>query len=220
MSSEGADVPNDHGGADHPASTGDFSPGKNPLDLRDPEVPSVATYAKRIGESWRRWLEGIMEVAHHCADASARLKTAQKSELMLSLPFDEAAFSKLVQIGKDARLQKPEIRRLLPPHYTKIYAITVLNDEELSQAIADKVIHLDMKRADLEAWRDSRREPLNVGDASSPKESATNSAVTSPPLVPTQDPMESGEGSAMPSQHETQGQAGGRGWAGGQPRTS
>jgi hypothetical protein len=202
VSSEGVDVPNDHGGPDHPASTEDFSPGKNHVGLRDGEVPSVLTYAERIGESWRRWIEGILEVAHHCAEASARLTTAQKSELMLSLPFDEATFSKLVQIGNDARLQKPEIRRLLPPHYTKIYAITVLNDEELGQAIAEKIIHLDMKRADLEAWRDSRREQPDLGDTSNPQEAATDSGVATPPIAPTQDPIESGVGSSTPSQHE------------------
>jgi hypothetical protein len=199
------DVSDVDGDAGRPDSHGDISPGKTHLDLCDGEVPSVATYAKHIRESWRRCLDEIMEVARLCAGANAQLTTAEKSELMLSLPFGEATFSKLVQIGNDARLQKPEIQRLLPPHYTTVYAVTLLKDEELSLAIAEKVISPDLKRVDLEKWCDARREQLNVGDASSPQKAATDSAVTSPPVVPTQDPIESAEGSATPSQHETQG---------------
>ena len=41
-----------------------------------------------------------------------------------------ATFSKFVQIGSDTRLHTPEIQGLLPPHYTTIYSVTLLTDQE------------------------------------------------------------------------------------------
>ena len=196
------DAPDVDGGTDRPAGTGDVSPGKNHVGLRDTEVPSVATYAKHIGEAWHRCLEEIMKVARLCAEANARLTAAEKSELMPSLPFVEATFSKLVQIGNNARLQKPEIQQLLPPHYTTMYALTLLTDEEWALAITGKVIHPDLKREELQEWR--RSLPKTVGDASSPQEAATDSDVASPPIAPTQDLIESGLAPSTPSQHEIQ----------------
>ena len=59
----------------------------------------------------------------------------------------------------------------MPPHYTTMYAVTLLTDQELSRAITDKVIHPDMQRDQLHKWRNSHREPpMKVG------------AVTSPPI--------------------------------------
>ncbi len=100
-----------------------------------------------------------------------RLTTAQKRELIQALPFGDPTFSKFAQIGADTRLHAPEVQRLLPPHYTTTYAVTLLTDEELNLAIAEKVIHPDMKRAKLQRWRNSHRAlPIKVGVAPSPQE--------------------------------------------------
>ena len=72
-----------------------------------------------------------------------------------------------------------------------LYAVTLLTDEELKQSIAENVIHPDMKRDDLQKWRNSRQRL-----ASSPKESESDTAVASPAIASTQDAVESG---ALPS---------------------
>jgi hypothetical protein len=165
-------------------------------------VSSVAHYASSIGECWYRGLTAMMEVARLCAEASNRLIAVQKSELIAKLPFGEATFSKLTQIGTDSRLHTPEVQRLLPAHYTTIYAVTLLNDEELSAAIAEKVIHTKIKRAELQRWCTSRRE--KVGVALNPHEAASDSAVASPPIVPARDSVDSGVVASALSQRETQ----------------
>ena len=56
--------------ADAERPAGEFSPGKAALDLRDGDV---ANYVHNIGESWRRGVQAMMEVARLCAEACERL---------------------------------------------------------------------------------------------------------------------------------------------------
>jgi hypothetical protein len=168
------------------APTGVFSPGKN----RDRGF-LVVYYNGQIGDGWRRVVQGMMGVARLCAEADARLTTAQKLELIEALPFGAATFSKLLRIGTDTRLHTPGIQRLLPAHYTITYAVTLLTDEELKLAIADKVIHLDMNRAELLSWRSSHRE-AGAGASASATESDSDAAVAGLPIARAKDAVESG----------------------------
>ena len=190
-SSKDVDVPVTDCGAER---AGDFSPGKNDPDLRNSEVPSVATYVSAINGEWQRGVDAFMNAARLCAEASERLTIAQKSMLIQGLPFGQTAFSKFVQIGSDARLHAPDIQRLLPPHYTTVYAVTLLTDQELSLAIAEKVICPDMKRDHLQKWRNSRREKVAV--APSPNDLESDTAIADQPTTPTKDAVQSG---ALPS---------------------
>jgi hypothetical protein len=130
----------------------DFSPGKEPPACIA-EASPVDGYATRIGDGWRRATQGVMDVARVCFEASERLTVSQKKELVQQLPFKEAAFSKLGRIGKDTRLHAPEVERLLPPHYSIVYLLTKLTDDELEAAVKEGVLNPDMKRADLQKWR-------------------------------------------------------------------
>jgi hypothetical protein len=182
-------VPDVRGDAGRPE--GEFSPGKNAtLDLRDRLMSSVAYYVRDINQNWQRGVDAFMNVGRLCAEANARLTTAEKSELLSNLPFGAATFSKFVRIGTDTRLQTPEIQRLLPPFYTTMYAVTLLTDEELKWAIADHVIYPDMRRAELQKWHRelSRKVVLDPP----PKEAARDSAAVSLPTAPIQDAVQGG----------------------------
>jgi hypothetical protein len=134
----------------------DFPPGKDePASIAD--ASPARSYAARIVNSWRHAADAMMEVAQLCCEASERLTASEKKQLIKRLPFKEATFSKFVQIGKDARLQKLHARRLLPPHYTIAYPLTRLTDEQLQTAVKQGVINPDMKRADLQGWLKAHR---------------------------------------------------------------
>ena len=133
-----------------------FPPGKDePACIAD--ASPARSYAARIVNSWRHAADGMMEVARLCSEASERLTVSEKKQLIKRLPFKEATFSKFVQIGKDARLQRLHARRLLPPHYTIAYPLTRLTDEQLATAAKQGVINPDMKRAELQGWLKARR---------------------------------------------------------------
>jgi hypothetical protein len=206
-------VPQNVTGADNepPDSTGAISPGK--FDPRDGDASLVANYVSEIGGNWQRGVDAFMNIARLCAQASEQLTVAQRSELMPELPFGEATFSKFVQIGTDTRLNAPEVQRLLPPHYTTTYAVTLLTDEELKEAIAEKVIHPDMQREELQRWRKSHRERVRV--APSPQATTNDSAVASLPIAPTRDGVGSG---LFRSAARDPGQPRRSGWARGRPR--
>lgn len=190
---EGVEVSGINGATERPGSSGEISPGKNPAL----EKASVVHYVSQIADSWRRCLLVTMEVAHLCAEANARLTATQKSELIAHLPFRRATFSKLVQIGTDKRLDTPEILRLLPPHYTTMYAVALLKDDELKQAVADKVLHPDLKRDELQRWRKSHR-GLKSSD----------SAIASSQTALTQETVEGGGFSSTVSEDEVRDEIG------------
>jgi hypothetical protein len=157
-------------------------------------MSSVASYVRDIKGNWRRCVDAFINVGRLCAEANARLTAGEKSELMPSLPFGAATFSKFVQIGTDTRLHAPDFQRLLPAHYTTVYHISLLTDEELKQAIADNVLHPDMTREQLLRWPNSHRQKAVA--ALGPNEAQSLSAVASLPIPPTQDAVENG---ALPS---------------------
>lgn len=121
---------------------------------------AVRAFADKISAAWHKAIDAILTTARFCADADSELSLKQKNELIAQLPFGLATFSKLVGIGNDMRLQKPDIKQLLPPHYTTLYLITTFKEDELTAALADRAIHAEVKRGELEKWRDKhRKEP-------------------------------------------------------------
>ena len=140
-----------------------FPPGKA-LPARIDDASLIRSYADRISCGWHHAAEDMMGIARLCLEASQRLNLSAKKELIRQLPFKEAAFSKFVQIGKDAFLHALQAQRLLPPHYTIAYQLTRLTDEELKSALSEGVINPNMKRADLQSWLKARR--LRMHDSS------------------------------------------------------
>jgi hypothetical protein len=134
----------------------DFSPGKDPPACMA-EASPVGGYASRIGDGWRRATQGVMDVARVCFEASERLTANQKKELVQQLPFKAPTFSKLGRIGKDTRLHALHVEPLLPPHYSIVYLLTRLTNDELESAVKERVINPDMKRVELQKWLRSRR---------------------------------------------------------------
>ena len=143
------------------SDSNEISPGKNSLRKG---MYSVASYAELIGESWRRSVEAIMEVARLCVEASERLSPQERRELVDKLPFSGTVLSKLIKIGKNERLQAPEVQRLLPPNYTIIYSLAGLHKYDLNRAIAERVVGPDMRRIDLEKWITVNRAPNSSMD--------------------------------------------------------
>ena len=87
--------------------------------------------------SWRRKVQ---------QDATARRHSATVNVPVTDCGAERAG----EQIGSDARLL--DIQRLLPPHYTTVYAVTLLTDEELKRAIAENIVYPGMTRAELQKW--------------------------------------------------------------------
>ena len=112
----------------------------------------VSEYAERITGAWHNSVDSVFEMSRLCAEADQRLNDDDKKELIARLPFDRTRFVKLAKVGRDQRLQDPQIRPLLPEHHTILYELAGLTDDELKAAVAAKVVNPEMKRAALTAW--------------------------------------------------------------------
>lgn len=147
------------------AQEGKSSPGTNAAPRRG-VLPSPVNLVRHITPRWPRG------IAREGVQAGEQSNAAEALNVKRDSPLGPAAIRKIVRIDKDPRLQAPGVQQLLPPYYTTVYEITLLNDDELNRAVAEKIIHPDMSRAQLRNWRrKSRVEMPNV--AATPKEAVS-----------------------------------------------
>jgi hypothetical protein len=141
----------------HPASIQEFS-------------GLVESLAARIEAAWDRTLAGILEMAKLCQEAKTSLTWEERKELYNRLPFHRTQFEKLAAVGLHPRLQNPTLKTRLPPHYSTLYELCDLNDQEFDKAVAENVIHPKAKRADIINWkREQRGEPKKAPVPKLPK---------------------------------------------------
>jgi hypothetical protein len=178
---------NSNVGASDGHAPGEISRREN-FDTETDVIAVADYYVANIAAFWERGVEAVMAIARLCAEASAddRLTPTQKRELIVEpliakLRFGKSAFSKYVQIGNDERLCAPEVLTLLPPHYTTVYEVTLLQEDEFKLAIAENVIRPDVERGEVEKWRKAHRAAASK-DSSGPTgaadvETASNEVV-------------------------------------------
>jgi hypothetical protein len=173
----------------HATAQDNFSPWEK-FDPLSPEVWSVDDYVKAVWAHWGRSVESLLNVGRVCSRAQEdkKLKPEKLGEIQAKMPFRRANFSKWVQIGKDERLNKPEIQRLLPPRYTTLYVITTLTDDELQLAVEENVIRSETTREAVVAWRDSHRQAKDFA-------ARGERSVASPPIAPVNDRAQFGDDS-------------------------
>jgi len=118
---------------------------------------SVEQYLEHITGAWHETVEGIFKQARICAHADENLDDCRREELIERLPFERTRFVKLAKIGRDQRLQDPRMLPLLPDHHTILYEVSGLNDEELTSAVAAKILHPNMSRKKFIDWKRTHR---------------------------------------------------------------
>ncbi|MGY3370226.1 hypothetical protein ACVWZL_007351 [Bradyrhizobium sp. GM2.4] len=78
---------------------------------------------------------------------------------MKELPFRPPSFSKYVSIGRDSRLNDPELRERLPPKFTVLYLLSGLSNEDLTALQQQGLLRCGLRRSELEEWIKTRGEP-------------------------------------------------------------
>lgn len=114
----------------------------------------VEQYAEQITSYWQQSTAAILEAAASCKEASDALSSLEKKRLLARLPFSSSTFSKLVAIGGDSRIANPKIRQLLPPSFSSMYEVTLLNDDQLKRAVKERLLSPHTKRAAISKWRE------------------------------------------------------------------
>ncbi len=116
-------------------------------------VTTVAEYADNIARSWKKGRAGYLEAANYCAEAKAKFKGEALKRLHEQLCLDKSTFSKLATIGGNNKMKEQRIRALLPGTISRLYAVALLEDDQIEAAVASGLLNPKATRADLDDFR-------------------------------------------------------------------
>jgi hypothetical protein len=103
----------------------------------------------------------FLEIGLICAKAARELERGQRAVLLKYIPFGEASFSKYVKIRRDKRLFADGIHECLPPHFSTLYEISQLTDEQLKFAVETKKITPRTTRPEILKFRRESSEDVS-----------------------------------------------------------
>lgn len=112
---------------------------------------SLSDIAAKINAKWRERADQTLEIAGLCAVAYAKLSRGHRKAFYGTLPFGRSRFAKFVSIGK-GRLMQPALRDRLPPHWSSLYLLAELNDEEWSATLDAGLVNPEVKRREIEGF--------------------------------------------------------------------
>lgn len=107
-------------------------------------------YAERIRKTMGSTVEAIIETGRLLCEAKAKLKHGDWTLMVENdLPFSPQTVRQLMAVSLDRRFQNNGTAILLPPHWTTLYKLSELHDDEFERGIEEGIIRPDMKRSDV-----------------------------------------------------------------------
>ena len=122
-----------------------------PVDEEPFALSEAAEVGRSINVSWQKAAAQVLETAQLCERAFQRYGSRGLPVLLRAAQMSKSTFMKLVTIGRDERLR--QVKDLLPPGFSVIYAVTQLSNEAFNDAVKVGVIHPHARRAEIEALR-------------------------------------------------------------------
>jgi hypothetical protein len=121
------------------------------------DLATTDEFAVEIGRLWRESHERFVLIGQYLEQAKTKLHHGEFIAMIDSrLPFGRAVAHKLMTVARAiaSGMVPPEIA---PPSYSMVYEITTLDASEREEAVRSGIIHPDMRRADLIAFKRRRR---------------------------------------------------------------
>ena len=113
-------------------------------------APQQRKWAELISAAWRQSAESFITAGQLLAKAKADLPHGDWLDMIdQHLPFRPRTAQMLIAIAEDNRLTNAKHAALLPPHWTTMYELTKLDDEQFDARIEDGTIRADMERKDI-----------------------------------------------------------------------
>jgi hypothetical protein len=92
----------------------------------------------RINAAWRKAATAYIDIGNMLIESKDAVKHGEWIDLLGKLDFDKRTAQKLMEIARDGRLAKASELTLLPQHWTTLYALTRLGDDEFERALRDE----------------------------------------------------------------------------------
>ena len=127
-------------------------------------------------------VEEILKTCKTIAKAKEDLEEDDYKDIRERFGKGDKVWSKLLQVGLDDRLE--QYKEVLPPKYTTLHQIHTLNDEELTAAIKDGVIHTQISQGVLTRWLKEWRFQGSLNDI--PENYTSMVSVLAPKKVPSE----------------------------------
>jgi hypothetical protein len=93
-------------------------------------------WADRINAAWRKAATAYIDIGNMLIESKAATLHGEWIDLLGKLDFDKRTAQKLMEIARDERLAKASALTLLPQHWTTLYALTRLGDDEFERALS------------------------------------------------------------------------------------
>jgi hypothetical protein len=90
----------------------------------------------RINTAWRKAATAYIDIGNMLIESKAATLHGEWIDLLGKLDFDKRTAQKLMEIARDERLAKASELTLLPQHWTTLYALTRLGDDEFERALS------------------------------------------------------------------------------------
>jgi len=96
-------------------------------------TPVIESYRDKITTSWKEATASILRTASLLLEAETELSELEFLDLLGGLPFSQSTASKLLTIGQNKHLSN--YQEHLPPHWTTIYELALMPEEQLKTEI-------------------------------------------------------------------------------------
>ncbi len=125
--------------------------------MNAPQNNVVAVPTKRavtnIAGAWNKTIDALLETANLLYTYSQQANWKEiKEQLQLDGVMGASVISMMLGIGRDPRLQKPSLKKLLPPSYNTLYLLTKLDDDVIDAKVKEEVLTPALTVQDVREW--------------------------------------------------------------------
>lgn len=107
------------------------------------------SFSDKISASWRQATDSILETGRLLVEAENQLSELEFLNLIETLPFTQSTAIKLITIGQTSHLEAYKTH--LPPHWTTIYELALMPEEQLKDEIETGHINPSTERQSVVA---------------------------------------------------------------------
>ncbi len=108
----------------------------------------------RIAGAWSKTIDALLDTARLLVTYERQSNwVIIKERLQVDGIMGASVISMMLGIGRDARLQQPEIRKRLPPSYNALYLLSKLDDAVIDAKVKEDALTPALTVEDVRSWR-------------------------------------------------------------------
>lgn len=112
-----------------------------------------------ITGAWRQTIDSLLSTANLLLMYSQQSNWRQiREQLQTDGIMSASVISMMLGIARDPRLQKPDVKKLLPPSYNTLYLLTKLDDDVIDAKIKDAALTPSLTVNDVRLWSSRARQ--------------------------------------------------------------